>query len=158
MQKTLVIIKPDAVLKGNSGKILARFEAEGLKVLALRMIYMSKEEAQGFYHVHRERPFFDSLTDFMSSGPCIPMVLEGNDAIDRVRTLMGATDPKKADMNTLSFLFGSDAEKNSVHGSDSEESASTEIPYFFAELNLSSYKREGIDKDGERWDPMPPLT
>ena len=128
MQRTLTIIKPDAVRNGSAGRIIARFEDEGLKVVAAKLIHMTKDEAKGFYHVHAERPFFDSLTDFMSSGPCMPMVLEGNDVIDRLRTLMGATDPKKADKNTLRDLYATNVEQNAVHGSDSPESASTEIP------------------------------
>ena len=158
MQRTLTIIKPDAVAGGSVGRIIARFEEEGLKVVAARMIHMTKEEAQGFYHVHAEKPFFDSLTDFMSSGPCIPMVLEGNDVIDRLRELMGATDPKKAEKNTLRDLYATDVEKNAVHGSDSPESASTEIPYFFSNLEITAYRRKGVDKDGERWEPLPPLS
>jgi nucleoside-diphosphate kinase len=157
MQETLVIIKPDAVALGHAGKILARFEEEGLKVVALKMLHMNKKAAMGFYHVHEEKPFFDSLTDFMSSGPCIPMVLEGNDAIERVRDLMGATDPKKAERNTLRYLYATNVERNAVHGSDSEASASTEIPYFFNRLELNAYSREGGEQNGERWDPMPPL-
>ena len=128
-EKTLSIIKPDAVAKGVIGQIIDCFASNNLKIAALKMIHMSKREAQGFYAVHSERPFFDSLTDFMSSGPCIPIVLEGNDAIERVRALMGATDPKKAERNTLRHLYATDVERNAVHGSDSEESASTEIPY-----------------------------
>ena len=158
MQKTLVIIKPDAVSKGSAGRIIARYEDESLRVVAMKMVYMCKEEAEGFYHVHRDKPFFGSLTDFMSSGPCIPIVLEGNDAIERVRALMGATDPKKAERNTLRHLYATDVERNAVHGSDSEESASTEIPYFFNSLECFNYQRVGGGKDEERWDPLPPLS
>ncbi|MBU0755343.1 MAG: nucleoside-diphosphate kinase, partial [Planctomycetes bacterium] len=118
MQKTLTIIKPDAVSKGFAGKIIARMEEEGLKVVAMKMVHLSKEEAQGFYDVHREKPFFDSLTDFMSSGPCVPMILEGADAIERLRTLMGATNPANAEKNTLRSLFAENVERNAVHGSD----------------------------------------
>jgi nucleoside-diphosphate kinase len=134
MQRSLAIIKPDAVANGSMGKILARIEEEGLKIVALKMVFMSKKEAQGFYHVHREKPFFDSLTDFMSSGPCVPLVLEGENAIDRWREVMGATNPVDAAPGTLRALFATDVEKNAVHGSDSPRSASTEIPYFFSSL------------------------
>ncbi len=158
MQRTLVIIKPDAVSKGFAGRIIAHFEDEGLKVAAMKMVFMCKEEAEGFYHVHRARPFFDSLTDFMSSGPCVPMVLEGNDAIDRVRTRMGATDPKNAARNTLRALYAGDVERNAVHGSDSEESASTEIPYFFNQFECFEYARGEAEKESEHWDPLPPLS
>lgn len=138
MQRTLAIIKPDAVANGSMGKILARLEEEGLKVVALKMVYMSKQEARGFYHVHKDKPFFDSLTDFMSSGPCVPLVLEGENVIDRWRTLMGATNPKDAAPNTLRAHFAMDVEKNAVHGSDSPESATTEIPYFFNGLECGA--------------------
>ncbi len=158
MQKTLTIIKPDAVLKGMAGKILARMEEEGLKVVSLKMVHMCKEEAEGFYHVHEDKPFFDSLTDFMSSGPCIPAVLEGNDVIERLRDLMGATDPKKAERGTLRALFATDVEKNSVHGSDSPESAATEIPYFFSSLECCDYSRENEEERGEGYEPLPPLS
>lgn len=158
MERTLVIIKPDAVAAGTAGKILSRFEEEGLKVVAVKMVYMCKEEAEGFYHVHRERPFFDSLTDFMSSGPCMPMVLEGNDAIVRVRDVMGATDPKKAEPKTLRYLYATNVERNAVHGSDSPESAATEIPYFFSSLERFAYDRKGDEKGEESWEPLPPLS
>ena len=144
--------------RGLAGRIVARFEEEGLTVAAMKMVYLCKEEAQGFYHVHRERPFFDSLTDFMSSGPCIPMVLAGRDVIDRVRTLMGATDPKKAERNTLRHLYATNVERNAVHGSDSEESAATEIPYFFNRLECHEYARADGGQGEERWDPLPPLS
>lgn len=138
MERTLTIIKPDAVANGSAGKIMARLEEEGYKVIAMKMVFMSKKEAQGFYHVHMERPFFDSLTDFMSSGPCIPMVLEAEGVIDRLRTVMGATNPKDAAENTIRALYATDVEKNAIHGSDSPESASTEIPYFFNGLEITA--------------------
>ncbi|MFH2001491.1 MAG: nucleoside-diphosphate kinase [Planctomycetota bacterium] len=138
MQRTLTIIKPDAVSHGSAGKIIARLEEEGIRVVAMKMVHMSKKEAQGFYHVHKERPFFDSLTDFMSSGPCIPMVLEGENVIDRLRTLMGATNPKEAAKNTIRQLYATDVEKNAIHGSDSPESVATEVPYFFNCLEVIS--------------------
>jgi|GEM_PF-200702 len=162
MQKTLVIVKPDAVTQGYIGKILSRFESEGVKVVGLRMLHMSKTQAKGFYHVHQDKPFFDSLTDFMSSAPAVVVVLEGpDDIISRVRTVMGATNPKDAAEGTLRSLFATDVEKNAVHGSDSPESAATEIPYFFNALDLCRYDRvDDAGKDGqagEGWEPLPPL-
>ncbi|MHC4943515.1 MAG: nucleoside-diphosphate kinase [Planctomycetota bacterium] len=158
MQKTLTIIKPDAVSQGLAGRIIARMEEEGLKVVAMKMIHLSKEEARGFYHVHREKPFFDSLTDFMSSGPCIPMVLEGNDAIERLRELMGATDPKKAEKNTLRALYATNVERNAVHGSDAPETAAFEMGYFFNHLEIKDYTRDGGEGENKSWEPLPPLT
>jgi nucleoside-diphosphate kinase len=122
------------------------------------MVHLCKEEAEGFYAVHSEKPFFDSLTDFMSSGPCIPMVLEGGDAIDRLRTLMGATDPKKAEKNTLRDCFATNVERNAVHGSDSPENAVIEIAYFFNQLEILDYAKEEGDTQSERHDPLPPLS
>jgi len=138
MQRTLTIIKPDAVSQGYAGKIIAHLEEEGIRIKAMKMVHMTKKEAQGFYHVHKERPFFDSLTDFMSSGPCIPMVLEGENVINGLRTLMGATNPAEAADNTIRKLFATDVEKNAIHGSDSPESVSTEVPYFFNGLEVVS--------------------
>ena len=136
--RTLVIIKPDAVKKGVSGKIIARFEEEGFTVEAIRMVRLSERQAQGFYYVHRERPFFGSLTAFMTSGPCIPMVLSGGeDTISRVRAVMGATNPAEAAEGTLRKLFAANIEQNAVHGSDSPESAAFEIPYFFQGVDLA---------------------
>lgn len=136
MERTLSIIKPDGVKQRVAGKILARLESEGFTILGLKLIHMSKKEAEGFYAVHRERPFFGSLTDFMSSGPCVVMVLEKKDAIASLRELMGATDPAKAAEGTFRKEFASDVEHNVIHGSDSPESAAVEIPYFFNELEL----------------------
>jgi nucleoside-diphosphate kinase len=138
VERTLVIIKPDAVTKGVAGKILARFEGAGLRILALRMIHLSIPQAEGFYAVHRERPFFGSLTAFMNQGPCVPMVLEGESAIARVRELMGATDPAKAAAGTIRKEFADSIEANAVHGSDSAASAAIEIPYFFTGIELST--------------------
>ncbi len=137
MQRTLSIIKPDGVRKQVTGKVLAMFEEKGIRIIALKMLHLTKEKAMGFYRVHRDRPFFDSLTTFMSSGPAVVMVLEGDDVINKVRTIMGATDPKKADSGTIRSLYASDIEKNIVHGSDCPESAATEIPYFFPEMEIS---------------------
>jgi len=136
VQRTLTIIKPDAVAKGVSGQILARFEQEGLKVLAAKLIHLSAAQAGGFYIVHKERPFYASLCAFMTQGPCMPIVLEGENAIARLRELMGATDPAKADAGTIRKDFASSIEANAVHGSDSPESAAFEIPYFFGALEI----------------------
>ena len=136
MEQTLAIIKPDAVERNLVGEVLGRIEKAGLKIVALKMIHMSKGEAKGFYYVHREQPFFDSLADFMSSGPIVVAVLQGERAIERWRKIMGATDPAKADPDTLREAFGLSIEKNSVHGSDSPQSAAYEIPYFFSHLEL----------------------
>jgi len=130
------MIKPDGVRQGDAGKILAKIEEAGFKILGLRMIQMTKRHAEGFYAVHQERPFFDSLTEFMSSGPCIVMVLEKDNAIDDLRKLMGATDPANADEGTIRKEFASSVEANVIHGSDSPESAVLEIPYFFTSLQI----------------------
>jgi nucleoside-diphosphate kinase len=137
MQRTFAIIKPDAVRKRTAGRILARIEEAGFKVQALRLIHMSKREAEGFYYVHRERPFFGGLTDFMSSGPCIVMCLEGPDAIAKWRALMGATDPAKAEAGTLRKEFGASIDNNATHGSDAPETAAFELGYFFRGMELS---------------------
>ncbi|MGI9533406.1 MAG: nucleoside-diphosphate kinase [Thermodesulfobacteriota bacterium] len=137
MEKTLSIVKPDGVLKNVIGEVIRRFESKDMKVVGLKMVKLSKEQAQGFYAVHRERPFFDSLTDFMSSGPCVLMVMEGENAITRVRKIMGATNPEEADSGTIRKDFASDIEHNIVHGSDSAESAEYEINYFFNQLEIS---------------------
>ncbi|RLD96355.1 MAG: nucleoside-diphosphate kinase [Aquificota bacterium] len=136
MEQTLAIIKPDAVERNLVGEILKRVEEAGLRIAALKMLKLSKEEAQGFYYVHRERPFFDSLTDFMSSGPIVVAILQGEKAIERWRSLMGATDPAKAEEGTIRKAFGLNVEKNSVHGSDSPESAAYEIAYFFSKVEV----------------------
>ena len=136
MERTLSIIKPDGVAKGLIGKVLKRFESNGLKVTAMKMISMSKKQAEGFYEVHREKPFFDSLTDFMSSGPCVVLVLEGEGAVQRNRKLMGATDYTKADPGTIRADFANSIEKNIVHGSDGPETAKVEIGYFFNALEI----------------------
>jgi nucleoside-diphosphate kinase len=135
-QRTLAIIKPDAVAKGAAGAILAKIEAAGFTVLAARMIHMSFDDATGFYAVHRERPFFKSLCTFMTQGPCIPMVLEADHAIQRWRDLMGATDPAKAAAGTIRKEFASSIEANAVHGSDAPETAAFEMSYFFSALDI----------------------
>jgi nucleoside-diphosphate kinase len=136
MQRTLAIIKPDAVAKGVVGQILGRIERAGFAVIAAKLVHISMPEARGFYIVHRERPFYESLCAFMAQGPCLPMVLAGDEAIQRWRDLMGATDPSKAAPGTIRKDFASSVEANAVHGSDSPESAAVEIPYFFSSLEL----------------------
>jgi len=136
IEKTLVIIKPDAVGKNLIGEIISRFEKNGLRVAALKKIKMTKEQAKGFYIVHKERPFYESLTDFMSEGPVVVMVLEGEDAIQRVRKIMGATNPAQAEEGTIRKDFAENIERNAVHGSDSPASAAYEIPYFFSALEI----------------------
>ncbi|MBF8258203.1 MAG: nucleoside-diphosphate kinase [Actinobacteria bacterium] len=137
-QRTLSIVKPDGVAKGVIGEVIRRFEKEGIRVVAMRMLHLGKKQAEGFYAVHRERPFFSSLTDFMSSGPIVVMVLEGDDVIARNRKIMGATDPAKADKGTIRADFAGSIEQNIVHGSDAPETAATEIHYFFSDLNIVS--------------------
>jgi nucleoside-diphosphate kinase len=136
MERTLIIIKPDAVQRNLTGKILARLEDEGFVVLGMKMVYMSKSDAERFYAVHRDRPFFNDLTTFMSSGPVVPMVLQRQNAIETLRQLMGATNPAEAAEGTIRKEFALDIEKNSIHGSDSSESAATEIPFFFSHLEF----------------------
>jgi len=136
MERTFAIIKPDAVRKRVAGRILARIEESGFVVRAMRMMRLSKREAEGFYHVHRERPFFGGLTDFMSSGPCIVMCLEGPDAIRKWRELMGATDPAKAGEGTLRREFGASIDNNATHGSDAPDTAAFELGYFFRGMEL----------------------
>jgi nucleoside-diphosphate kinase len=136
IERTLSIIKPDAVKKGVIGKIIARFEEEGLRICAMKKVHLSRPQAEGFYAVHKARPFFGELTEFMSSGPCVLMVLEGPNAIARNRDIMGATNPEQAEPGTLRKLFARDISQNAVHGSDGPETARTEIAYFFAGTEL----------------------
>jgi len=133
MQQTLSIIKPDAVKKGVIGKIIDRFESNGLRIAAMKKIQLDEEKAGGFYAEHKERPFFGDLVEFMTSGPVVVMVLEGEDAIAKNRDLMGATNPKEAEKGTIRADFAESIDANAVHGSDSPESASREIKYFFSE-------------------------
>jgi len=135
-QRTLAIIKPDAVQRRLAGKILQRIEDAGFTIRAMRRVHLSRQQAEGFYDVHRARPFFASLTEFMSSGPSVVLVLEAEDAIKKWRTLMGATDPAKADSGTLRKEFAESIERNATHGSDAPETASYEIGYFFAGVEL----------------------
>ncbi|HEV8539729.1 MAG TPA: nucleoside-diphosphate kinase [Nitrospiraceae bacterium] len=134
-ERTLAIIKPDAVKKDAIGEIIHRYESAGLRPIAIRMLHLTKQAAEGFYAVHRQRPFFDTLTSFMASGPIVVLVLSGEDAIKRHRDLMGATDPAKADPGTIRARYGTNIEYNAVHGSDSAETARFEIHYFFPELD-----------------------
>jgi nucleoside-diphosphate kinase len=136
MERTFAIIKPDAVEAREAGQILARIEAAGFTIRAMRLHHLSKKEAEGFYAVHRERPFFGGLTDFMSSGPCVLLALEAPDAIKKWRGTMGATDPAKADAGTLRKDFGSNIERNATHGSDAPETAAFELGYFFRGMEL----------------------
>lgn len=138
VERTLSIIKPDAVAKNVIGKIYSRFEDAGLKVVAARMIHLSRNEAEGFYAVHRERPFFKDLVDFMISGPVMVQVLEGENAIAKNRELMGATDPKKAEPGTIRADFADSIDANAVHGSDGPDTAKVEVAYFFPALNVYS--------------------
>jgi nucleoside-diphosphate kinase len=136
MERTFAIIKPDAFGAGHAGKILARIYDEGFRVIGIKKLFLSKIEAEGFYAVHRERPFFGELTDFMSSGPCLVMVLEAERAIKKWRELMGATNPADAEPGTLRREFGSSVGENATHGSDAPETAAFEIGYFFSGLEL----------------------
>lgn len=138
VERTLSIIKPDAVKKNVIGQICARFETAGLKIVAARMMHLSRAEAEGFYTVHRERPFFRDLVEFMISGPVLVQVLEGEGAIARNRELMGATDPKKADKGTIRADFAESIDANAVHGSDGVDTARTEIGYFFPACEIFS--------------------
>jgi nucleoside-diphosphate kinase len=135
--RTFAIIKPDAVRARVAGRILARVEEAGFTIKAMRLVHLTKTEAEGFYAVHRARPFFGSLTDFMSSGPCVVMALEAPDAIKKWRALMGATDPSKAEAGTLRKEFGASIENNATHGSDAPETAAFELGYFFAGMELT---------------------
>lgn len=139
MERTLSIIKPDGVSKRLIGEVIRRFEGSGLRIVAAKMLHLSKTEAQGFYAVHRQRPFFDSLTDFMSSGPIVVMVLEGENAIKKNRDLMGATNYKEAKPGTIRQEYASSIEQNIVHGSDGPETAASEIGYFFNALEVFDY-------------------
>jgi nucleoside-diphosphate kinase len=138
MERTLAIIKPDAVASRHAGRIIQRIEEAGFQIRAMRMLRLSTREAEGFYAVHRERPFFGSLTTFMSRGPVIVLALEAPDAIRKWRTLMGATDPAKADAGTLRKEFGTSIENNATHGSDAPDTATFEVGYFFPGFELTS--------------------
>lgn len=139
VERTFSIVKPDGVEKGIIGKVIARFEESGLKPVAMRFHWMSTRDAEGFYQVHRSRPFFRDLVNFMTSGPSVLMVLEGENAIAKNREIMGATDPAKAAPGTLRREFATNVERNTVHGSDSPENAKTEIAFFFRETEVHTY-------------------
>jgi len=134
--RTFTIIKPDSVRKGNFGKIISRLESEGFRVLGLKKVSLGRKQAEGFYGVHRERPFFGSLVDYMTSGPVFVAALERDGAVAHLRQVMGATDPKKADQGTIRAEFGESIEQNAIHGSDSDENANIEIAFFFSESEL----------------------
>lgn len=136
MQRTLSIIKPDAVKKGVIGKIIDRFESNGLKIAAAKKLKLSKEDAKNFYIVHKDRPFYNDLVEFMTSGPVVVMILEGEDAVVKNRELMGATDPKKAEKGTIRADFADSIDANAVHGSDSLENAAIEISFFFSNREI----------------------
>ncbi|MEI6225567.1 MAG: nucleoside-diphosphate kinase [Deltaproteobacteria bacterium] len=143
IERTFSIIKPDGVEKGVIGRVIARFESVGLKPVAIKLKRLSQAEAEGFYAVHKARPFFADLVKFMTSGPVVLMVLEGEGAIAKNREVMGATDPKKAAPGTLRADFATDIEKNTVHGSDAPETAKVEISYFFPEIDVHAYEWVG---------------
>lgn len=136
IERTLTIIKPDSVSQNLIGQIIARLEKSGLRIVAMKMVRLTQKEAEGFYAVHRARPFFGSLTKFMSEGPIVPMVLEGEDAIQRLREVMGATDPAQAAEGTIRKAHGGSIERNAIHGSDAPETARFEIGYFFSALEI----------------------
>src|SRR5262245_60394531 len=136
MQRTFTILKPDSVAAGSAGAIISRLETEGFRIIAMKRVQLTEKQAQGFYYVHKERPFFGSLVKFMSEGPIIPMVLEADNAIDKLRKVMGATDPAKADPGTIRKEFATNIERNAIHGSDGPETAAFEIAYFFSQLEL----------------------
>jgi nucleoside-diphosphate kinase len=134
--KTFTILKPDTVNVGNAGAIINRIEKEGFRIRAMKMLHLTEAQAQGFYYVHKERPFFASLVKFMTEGPVIMMVLEADNAIEKLRKVMGATDPAKADAGTIRKQFGTNIERNAIHGSDGPETAAFEIGYFFNQLEI----------------------
>jgi nucleoside-diphosphate kinase len=136
MERTLTIIKPDAVQRNLAGKILARLEAEGFVILGLKMVHLAKQDAERFYAVHRERPFFDALTSYMASGPAIPVLLQRENAIQTLRDIMGATNPAQAAVGTIRKEFGLDVEKNAIHGSDASTTAAWEMAFFFNHLEF----------------------
>jgi nucleoside-diphosphate kinase len=137
MEKTLTILKPDTVASGNAGAVIAMLEAGGFRICAARMLHMSSRQAEGFYAVHRERPFFRDLVTFMTEGPVIVMALEAEDAVTRLRKLMGATDPARAEADTVRRRYGTNIERNAIHGSDAVETAAAEIAWFFSQLDLA---------------------
>src|SRR5688572_8160989 len=136
MQRTFTILKPDTVQAGNAGLVIDRLIKEGFRIRAVKMLHLTKTQAEGFYYVHKERPFFGDLVKFMTEGPIIAMVLEADDAINKLRKVMGATDPAKADAGTIRKQFATNIERNAIHGSDGPETAAFEISYFFSQLEI----------------------
>lgn len=136
MQRTFTILKPDTVKAGNAGLIIDRLIKEGFRICAMKMVHLTRTQAEGFYYVHRERPFFPSLVEFMSEGPIVPMVLEAENAIEKLRKVMGATDPAKADAGTIRKQFATNIERNAIHGSDGPETAAYETAYFFNRFEI----------------------
>src|SRR5919198_420476 len=136
MQRTFTILKPDTVSAGKAGAVLTEIEKAGFRICAMKMLHLTEAQARGFYYVHKERPFFGSLVKFMTEGPLILMVLEADNAIEKLRKVMGATDPAKADAGTIRKQFGSNIERNAIHGSDGPETAAFEISYFFNQLEI----------------------
>lgn len=136
MQRTFTILKPDTVKAGNTGRIIDRLIKEGFQIRAMKLIHLTKPQAEGFYYVHKERPFFASLVEFMSEGPIVPIVLEAENAIEKLRKVMGATDPAKADPGTIRKEFATNIERNAIHGSDGPDTAAFEIAYFFNRLEI----------------------
>ena len=136
MQRTFTILKPDTIQSGNTGLVIDCLLKEGFKIRGAKLLHLSKSQAEGFYAVHRERPFFSSLVTFMTEGPVMVMVLEAENAVEKLRKVMGATDPGKADANTIRKLFAANIERNAIHGSDAPETAAVEIAYFFNQLEL----------------------
>ena len=136
MQRTFTILKPDTVSAGNTGRIIDRLLKEGFQIRAMKLVHLTREQAEGFYYVHRERPFFPSLVKFMTEGPIVPMVLEADNAIEKLRKVMGATDPAKADPGTIRKEFATNIERNAIHGSDGPDTAAYEIGYFFNRLEI----------------------
>jgi nucleoside-diphosphate kinase len=136
VERTFTILKPDTVKAGNAGLIIDRLIKEGFRIRAMKLVHLTKAQAEGFYHVHKERPFFGTLVEFMSEGPIVPMVLEADNAIEKLRKVMGATDPAKADAGTIRKQFATNIERNAIHGSDAPETAAYEIAYFFNRLEV----------------------
>ena len=136
MQNTFTILKPDTVKAGNAGAVMSQIEKAGFRIRAVKMLHLTEAQAQGFYYVHKERPFFGSLVKFMTEGPAVLMVLEAENAIDKLRKVMGATDPAKADAGTIRKQFGTNIERNAIHGSDGPDTAAFEISYFFSQLEI----------------------
>src|SRR2546422_3908558 len=137
MEKTFTILKPDTVKAGSTGAIIGQLEKQGFRIRAMKMLHLTEAQAQGFYYVHRERPFFGSLVKFMTEGPAVLMVLEAENAIEKLRKVMGATDPAKAEEGTIRKRFGTNIERNAIHGSDGPETAAFEIAYFFNQLEIA---------------------